>query len=159
MTEDYRACSNCRGATRPERLESISGAQGELSVTLRGLTVLTCEHGHRQFVRAGFALELLNHLVEEDEPQLPAGEIKGVLFKHYCCEACGKALEAKPDHRHTFTIEVPLPGISPITIELSSPVYRCSACNREQLHSLKEVRKLTPEALVHAFKSAQIAST
>ena len=159
MTEEYRACSTCRGETALERLDAISGEEKELTLTLAGLSVLTCEQGHKQFVRPGFALEFLNHLVQEDEPQLPAGEVKGLLFKHYVCKDCGNELQAKPDHRHTFTLEVSLPDVIPTSVALASPVYKCGSCGKEQLHSLKEVRKLTPEALVHAFKAAEISST
>jgi len=159
MSEQYRACSTCHGATELKHLDNISGEEKDLSVTLKGLPVLVCEGGHKQFLRAGFALELLNHLVEEDEPQLPAGEAKGLLFKHFKCATCGHELLAKPDHRHTFTLELSLPDTAQFRVDLTSPVYKCGGCGREQLHSLKEVRKLTPEALVHAFKSAGIAST
>lgn len=158
MSGENRACTTCQEETAPQTLEAISGDEKELSLTVRGLPVLACKQGHKQFVRLGFALELLNHLIEEDEPQLPAGEQKGLLFKHYHCNACGEKLEAKPDHRHTFTIDVALPDTAPFKVELTSPVYKCSACQAEQLHSLKEVKKLTPEALVHAFKAADISS-
>jgi hypothetical protein len=125
---------------------------------LHGLPVLTCKSGHKQFVRASFALDLLNHLVEQDEPQLPASDAKGLMFKHYHCQGCGQELQAKPDHRHTFTIDVALPESRAFQVDLTSPVYKCGRCGKEQLHSLKEVRKLTPEALVHAFKEAGISS-
>ncbi len=49
-----------------------------------------------------------------------------------------------------------MPEIDPIGVDLTMPVYRCSACGKEQLHSLKEIRKLTPEALAHAFQAADI---
>jgi len=159
MSEHYRACSTCHGQTELTHLDSISGEERELSVTLKGLPVLSCEGGHKQFLRTGFALELLNHLVEQDEPQLPAGEAKGLLFKHFKCADCGQELLPKPDHRHTFTLELSLPDTGPFKVELTTPVYRCGGCGKEQLHSLKELRKLTPEALVHAFKAADIASS
>ena len=36
--------------------------------------------------------------------------------------------------------------------------YHCTGCGKEQLHSLAELRKLTPAALVHAFQAAGIQS-
>jgi hypothetical protein len=36
------------------------------------------------------------------------------------------------------------------------PVYKYTACGKEQLHSLKEIRKLTPTAMAHAFEAANI---
>ena len=158
MTSATRPCHTCRAETTAQQIAHITGQEKDLALTLRGLPILTCASDHKQFVRASFALDLLNHLVEQDEPQLPAGEAKGLLFKHYHCKSCGQELQAKPDHRHTFTLDIALPDTSAFQIDLTSPVYKCSGCGHEQLHSLQEVRKLTPEALVHAFKSAGISS-
>ena len=158
MTATTRHCHTCRAETTVQPMAQMTGREKDLALTLRGLPVLTCAGGHRQLLRASFALELLNHLVEQDEPQLPTGEERGLIFKHYHCTECGKELQAKPDHRHTFTLDVELPDSSAFQIDLTMPVYRCEGCGREQMHSLKDVRKLTPEALVHAFKEAGIAS-
>ena len=46
--------------------------------------------------------------------------------------------------------------VAPFRIELTVPVYRCAACSQQQLHSLKEVRSRTPEALAQAFHAADI---
>lgn len=154
MTEPTRSCTTCHCETALCRLEPFSGEEKALAVTIHGLTALACANGHRQFLRADFALELLDHLVEKDEAGLPAGEEKGLLFKHFMCADCGQELQPKPDHRHTFAIE---PGIADhpgLRVDLTIAVYRCGGCGKEQLHSLKEVRKLTPAALAHAFKSA-----
>lgn len=158
MTSDTRPCHTCQAETTAQQIAQVTGQEKELALTVRGLPVLICASGHKQFVRASFALDLLKHLVDEDEPQLPAGEAKGLIFKHYHCQDCDKELQAKPDHRHTFTIDIALPDTSAFQIDLTSPVYKCVGCGKEQLHSLKEVRKLTPDALVQAFKEAGITS-
>jgi len=49
-----------------------------------------------------------------------------------------------------------LADLAPFRVELSAPVYRCPSCSREQLHSLKEVRKRTPAALAQAFQAADL---
>lgn len=151
-----RNCERCHGETELTTVESVSGESDPLRITLQGLSLLHCAAGHRQFVRPQFGAELLEHLIQEDEPELPAGEEKGLILKKYLCESCGEALEPKPDHRHSFSIQVPLEAVEPVGVELSMPVYRCSVCGKEQLHSLKEVRKLTPTALAEAFKNAEI---
>lgn len=158
MTDHHRACKNCHAATTPRLLEAIAGEEKTLTMTIRALTVLVCEHGHKQFLRADFPLELMTHLVEEDEAQLPAGEEKGLIFKHFHCADCGKELQPKPDHRHTFTIAPGLADQPGLEVDLAMAVYKCAGCAKEQLHSLKEVRKLTPAALVHAFQAAEILS-
>lgn len=52
--------------------------------------------------------------------------------------------------------DVALVDFEPFRVELTVPVYRCKKCSREQLHSLKEVRSRTPEALAQAFRAAGI---
>jgi hypothetical protein len=159
MTDTYRSCRTCHTATAPRKLEPATGEEKALTVTVRGLNVLVCANGHRQFVDAGFPLRLLNHLVEEDEAKLPAGAEKGVLmFKHFHCQDCGRELEPKPDHRHSFNIEPGLPDQPDLRIDLTMAVYHCTGCGKEQVHSLAELRKLTPAALVHAFQAAGIQS-
>ena len=151
-----KSCDRCHAHTDLTTVDSVDGKADPLCITLKRLPLLSCGQGHRQFVRPEFGAELLRHLTEEDEPELPAGEEKGLFMKKYFCESCGEELEAKPDHRHTFSIEVSLDDVDPIGVDLSMPVYRCSSCGKEQLHSLREVRKLTPQALAGAFESAQI---
>ncbi len=158
MSDTHRSCRTCHSETQPKPLDPIAGEEKALKVTVHGLTVLTCANGHQQFTRAELPLELLNHLVEEAEPTLPAGEETGLLFKHFLCQSCGQELQPKPDHRHSFSFAPSVPDQPGLRIDLTMPVYRCSACDKEQLHSLKEVRKLTPAALAHAFQTAGIQS-
>jgi len=150
------SCSRCHGDTELTIVGFADGEADALRIRLKDLPLLTCEQGHRQFVRMQFPAELLEHLTQQDEPELPAGEVKGFILKKYLCESCGEQLEPKPDHRHSFSIEVKLDGLDAFGVELSMPVYKCSSCAREQLHSLDEVRKLTPKALAQAFTAADI---
>lgn len=149
-------CSRCKGETEVKIIGFSDGEADPLRIRLIDLPLLTCEQGHRQFVRPEFPAELLEHLTQLDEPELPTGEEKGLFLKRYLCEDCGSELEAKPDHRHSFSIDVELDEIDAFQVELTMPVYNCSSCGHEQLHSLKEVRKLTPAALAEAFKNAEI---
>ena len=150
------SCNQCHAETEITIVNFADGEADPLRIRLKEFPLRSCPEGHRQFVRPEFAAELLQHLTEEDEPELPAGEEKGLIMKKYLCESCGEPLEAKPDHRHTFSIEVELDGLDPFGVDLTMPVYNCSACGKEQLHSLKEVRKLTPAAMAHAFEAANI---
>ena len=150
------SCNRCHAETEIQIIHAADGDADELHICLRELPLRTCPEGHRQFVRPEFPAELLQHLVQQDEPELPAGEEKGLIMKKYLCEHCHAALEPKPDHRHTFSIDIELEDLAPFEVDLSMPVYKCSACGREQLHSLKELRKLTPAAVAHAFEDAAI---
>lgn len=151
-----KSCDRCRGETELTVIDEVGGEADPLRITLNNLPLLRCDQGHQQFVRPQFGAELLEHLTQQDEPGLPAGEEKGLFMKKYLCASCGAELEARSDHRHTFSIEVPLDDVEPVGVELSMPVYRCPTCAHEQMHSLKEVRKLTPLALAGAFQAAEI---
>lgn len=158
MPDTYRSCRTCHTATTLRRLDPATGDEKALSVTVQGLNVLVCSNGPKQFLDAEFPLRLLNRL-EEDEAKLPAGEEKGVLvFKHFFCRDCGRELEPKPDHRHSFDIKPALPDQPDLRIDLTAAVYHCTGCGKEQLHSLAELRKLTPTALVRAFQAAGVQS-
>lgn len=159
MTDSYGTCRTCHTPTTLRKLEPATGDEKALGVTLHGLNVLVCANGHKHFLDADFPLKLLNHLREEDEVKLPAGQEKGVLmFKHFHCQDCGGELAPQPDHRHSFNVEPGLPEQPELRVDLTMAVYACTACGKEQMHSLSELRKLTPTALVHAFKAAGIQS-
>lgn len=152
-----KTCVSCGSEMSLGKVERASGTDHGLTVTLHEMPVMVCPNGHRQFVRDDFALLLLDHLIEQDEPRLPAGERTGLIFHHFKCASCGGELAPKPDHRETFPIDIALQGVAPFRLELASEVYACRGCGKEQLHSLKEVRNHTPAALAHAFRDGQIA--
>jgi DNA-directed RNA polymerase subunit RPC12/RpoP len=151
-----RACSRCRAQTEVAVVDATAGEAKPLAIAIRGMQVLTCPKGHRQFVNREFPRMLLEHLLKEDEVKLPAGEEHGLLFKNFKCSSCGAKLAPEPDHRHTFSMDVALADFEPFKVELMMPVYRCPDCKKEQIYSLKEISKHTPEALAQAFQAADI---
>jgi len=137
-------------------IERATGEAMPLAIAIHGMPVLACPRGHVQFVDREFPRRLLEHLLQEDEAKLPAGEETGMIFKRYKCGDCGAELGSEPDHRETFALDVALDDVTPFHVELTLPVYRCPDCEKKQVHSLKEVRKHTPEALARAFQAAEI---
>jgi hypothetical protein len=151
-----RACTRCRSNTEPAVLDRATGEAEPLALSVRGMPVLSCAQGHRQFVYPDFPRQLVEHLLEEDEAKLPAGKEKGLLFKHFLCGECGSELSPQPDHRETFPFDVRVGDLGQFKVELTAPVYRCPKCSRQQLHSLKDIRSHTPQALARAFQAADI---
>lgn len=151
-----RRCIQCRSETEVTAIDAAAGEAETLAIALKEMPVAACARGHRQFVHAEFPRQLVEHLLDEDEAKLPAGEEKGLLRKHYHCTGCGAELAPQPDHRHTFTVDVALAKLAPFRVELTMPVYRCPSCEKEQLHSLTEIRRYTPAALAQAFRAAGI---
>jgi len=158
MTAMTRRCPVCRSDTTPVKLMLATGEDAPLAVALRGMPALECPQGHRSFALAEFPLKLLNHLLEQEEPSLPVSQTKGLVFKHYNCSGCGAPLDPADDKARTFNFDVELPDFPAFGVDLTLPVTRCPQCGREQLHSLKELKRHTPAALAHAFKSAQLAA-
>lgn len=137
-------------------VDTAAGEAKALAIAIHGMPVLVCPRGHRQFAHHEFPRSLLERLLAEEETKLPAGREKGMIFKHFHCSDCGAELESESDRHRTYAVDVALEDIPPIKIELTVPVYRCHNCEKEQIHSLKEVRKQTPEVLAHAFQAAEI---
>jgi hypothetical protein len=152
----FRSCVRCHGATHSDVLERAAGDAGPIALQVESMPILACDKGHRQFLEPDFPRRLLEHLLHEDEGRLPAGEAKGLLVKHYHCGHCGARLNGHADHPHTFRFDLALDGSKEFHIALTAPVYRCPACSREQVHSLQEVRRRTPEALTRVFQAAGI---
>lgn len=149
-----KPCPVCHTLLSVKDLPEAVGTEGPMRITLRKMPALFCTTTHRHFVHPDFPLWLMTHLRDEDESKLPAGQAKGFLVKRYLCSQCGKDLEAKEDHRHAFSVRLAFASTPEFEVEISMPVYKCTGCLREQLHSLEEVRKLTPGALVQAFHAA-----
>jgi hypothetical protein len=75
------SCNRCRAETEITIVNFADGEADPLRIRLREFPLRECPDGHRQFVRPDFAAELLQHLTEEDEPELPAGKEKGMIMK------------------------------------------------------------------------------
>lgn len=157
MSAEIRPCPTCRGEAALHTIDTASGREDPLGVTLRALPVQRCEQGHTHFTSIEFPMTVLEHLVKKDEMQLPAAEKKGFIFKKFQCAQCNQELLPAADHRHSFEIEMTLPRVKPFIVELNMPVYKCAGCGKEQLHSLDEIRDHTPGALARAFEAAGIA--
>ncbi len=146
-------CRQCDTEMHPETLDTLSGEEGLLKVTLSGFPVMVCERGHRHFMAPDFPMKLLQRVAGANPVTLPAGRKKGLIFKEYSCHKCGEKLgadaRAKP-----FGFDVGLEEFPSFRVELSVPVYTCSACGQEQLRDGETVRDLTPAAMAQGFQAA-----
>lgn len=150
-------CPLCKAVVEPDVLNEINGEEGRLGLRVYRMPFLRCSNGHRLFSHPDFPLLLLDWLVQSGT-KLPISASKGMLIKKHHCAECGELLSEPDDQRQSFRLAVDLPETVPFEIELTMPVHRCPKCGKEQVHSLKEVRKDAPAALAHAFKSAQMTA-
>ena len=148
-----KKCRQCSSELHAETIDSMSGEEGVLKVTLSGFPVLVCERGHRHFMVPDFPLKLLKHVRDDDEALLPSGRKKGLIFKEYLCGKCGAKLGAEA-HTKPFGFDVGVDDFPKFRLELNVPIYTCPACGYEQLRDREEVKALTPVAMAQGFQAA-----
>ncbi len=155
MAETRTICKLCRAEMTLQPIDPVCGKAGVLQVTLIQLPSWVCPNLHRRFAVPDFPL-LLERVAGEEMAKLPAGEKRGVLFKHYHCRACGAKLGDGEARTETFDFDVAFKGLAPFRVELDVPVYRCVSCGKEQMRSFQKMRQLMPPAMAHAFKVAEL---
>jgi hypothetical protein len=126
-------------------LDEVSAENAPLKITATDMPVAKCRHGHASPVDNDFMLWLI-HELKDREGALPAGSERGMLFKKYLC-ACGAELASKSERRQAFPLELAYEGTAPFKVELEMPVYKCTGCGKEQLHSHKAVQGHTSRAI------------
>lgn len=146
-------CRQCHTDMHPEALGTVNGEDGVLKISMSGFPVMVCARGHRHFVVPDFPMRLLEEVKGADQPKLPAGKKKGLIFKEYLCGKCGGKLQADGESR-PFAFDVRVADVAPFRIEINVPVYKCSDCGLEQLRDRDEVQAQTPAALAHGFQAA-----
>lgn len=150
---DSRKCRQCHTDMHPDTIASLAGEDGVVKISVSGMPVMVCERGHKHFVQPDFPMKVLQHVADEEEVKLPAGKKKGLIFKEYLCGKCGEKLGAEAATK-PFGFDVKVDDHPQFRVELNVPVYKCSACGREQLRDRGEVQELTPAALAHGFQAA-----
>lgn len=151
-----KPCTRCRAQTALTPIDAASPEPEPVAVALKGMPVAACEKGHRQFLYPDFPRRLVEQLMQERPSGLPAGVEKGLFARRYHCAGCSAELAAKPERAHTVSLDIALPETEPFRAELAIPVYRCTACAKEQTRSPKQIREHVPAALAHAFQAAGI---
>lgn len=141
-----KACRTCNGPVELNTLAPTSAENGPLKVTAKGMPIAQCRHAHKQPVDDDFMLWLI-HELKEREASLPVGKAQGLLFKKYLCGACGKELAASPERRQGFPLELVYEGAPAFRVELELPVYKCTGCGRDQVHSLQTMQGRTSRAI------------
>lgn len=146
-------CRQCSGELHAGTIDSMTGEEGTLKVTLSGFPIMVCERGHRHFMVPDFPLKLLKRVTGDDEASLPSGRKKGLLFKEYLCGKCGEKLGPEA-HTKPFGFDVGVDDFPKFRLQLSVPIYTCPACGHEQLRDREELRALTPVAMAQGFQAA-----
>ena len=147
MPQAVRHCAMCSGPSEMKALAAITGEDGPLRITLRGMPALVCLKNHKAPVHRDFMLWLIQQIRAREE-QFAAGKEQGMVFKKHCCGECGAALAAKPERREALPFDLAYEGTPSFKAEIEMPLYKCTACGKEQLRSLKDLHGHVPAAMV-----------
>ncbi|MGH8724967.1 MAG: hypothetical protein ACREU1_08925, partial [Burkholderiales bacterium] len=75
-----KSCLRCSGPVVLEPLGNVSADNAPLRITVTGMPVAKCRHGHASPVDNDFMLWLI-HELKDREGALPAAAERGMLFK------------------------------------------------------------------------------
>ena len=140
-------CTKCFTACELKALPQVSGESGPLKLTILGLPVFACAKDHRVPLHRDFMLWLMQE-IRAREAQIAAGKEEGMIFKKHLCSACGKDLAAKSERRQAFDHELKYEEAAPFRLQIEMPLYKCTACGKEQLRSTKDLHAKVPDAMV-----------
>src|SRR5258708_5359144 len=131
-------CSKCSDPNELKTLPSVTGLDGPLQLTVLDMPVFACAKKHKAPVHRDFMLWLIGE-IRTHEAQIAAGKEAGMIFKKYLCEACGKELASKSERRQAFSYELKYEEVAPFKIQIEMPLYKCTACGKEQMRSTKQL--------------------
>ena len=131
-------CSKCSDPNELKTLPSVTGLDGPLQLTVLDMPVFACAKKHKAPVHRDFMLWLIGE-IRTREAQIAAGKEAGMIFKKSLCEACGKELASKSERRQAFSYELKYEEVAPFKIQIEMPLYKCTACGKEQMRSTKQL--------------------
>jgi predicted RNA-binding Zn-ribbon protein involved in translation (DUF1610 family) len=141
-------------------LDTISGEEGGVKVTIHAMPAAVCDQGHRRFVYPLFAGLLMDMSMDEDNYKFAPGAVKkGFFTKRYHCPDCGQELPGASTGRKSSEVEAALKHSDPFKFVVDVPVFKCAGCGKEAIQSLEEVGKLAKSAVGHAYRGADIHPT
>lgn len=140
-------CARCSGASELKTLPSVSAEDGPLKLTLLEMPVFACAKGHKAPVRSDFMLWVIQE-IRAREVQIAAGKEEGMIFKKHLCGECGKELSSKPGRRQAYPYELKYEELAPFQLQIEMPLYKCTACGKEQLRSTKDLHGHAAQAIV-----------
>lgn len=147
MNQKVKHCARCSGVCELKHLESISGEDAPMKLTVHGMPALVCAKNHKAPVHGDFMLWLIQE-IRTRTGQLAVGKEEGLLFKKRSCGECGRELGSKPERRQSFPFDLEYTGTQPFKLEVEMPLYKCTSCGKEQIRSAKELRGHISAAIV-----------
>lgn len=155
MSQSKTKCIQCRRETFPHVVDAVSGQDGPLTVTLRGLSTQVCPRGHKQLTHGAFAARFVLGIAHSGEA-LPVAVSRGFWSRRLVCTTCSGELDNDAP-LHTFHLEVPGDDAPMGGVDLTLPVYKCTECGKAHLRSRKDLQSLSA-AVLDALRAAGVVA-
>ena len=158
MEATTQRCPECDAEMTVSPLGLLEGEEHGVHMKIQGMPALQCPNGHKHFVAPTFPGDLLDKLLAAPPlVALDGAAEKGFFRKHYCCPACGQALNREGSGRVEATRAVELAGLDRFGVEVDLPSFRCAACGHECVEPHETLVGDLMKASAHAFRSAHLA--
>ena len=140
-------CAKCVSPCELKTLPSVDALDGSLKLTVLDFPIFACGKDHKLPVHRDFMLWLIQE-IRAREGQIAAGKEEGMIFKKHLCGACGKDLAAKSERRRVYPYELKYEELAPFKVQIDMPLYKCSACGKEQIRSTRDLHGRVPAVMV-----------
>ena len=140
-------CAKCVSPCELKTLPSVDALDGSLKLTVLEFPIFACAKNHKLPVHRDFMLWLIQE-IRAREGQIAAGKEEGMIFKKHLCGDCGKDLAPKSERRQEFPYELKYEELAPFKVQIDMPLYKCTACGKEQIRSTKELHGHVAQAIM-----------
>lgn len=156
MTINSKPCAVCKGPVQQSALSVLTGQEESCRITLGNVPVMVCAEGHKRLLYSTFVTDLMDVLARPETAGLQVGEKRGIFRKRVRCIKCSSDIQADHTAIAEFSANLRLRDMTDtVSVTLSTPVMRCSACGSQQLADESSLMQLF-KALTHAFRSADV---
>ena len=140
-------CAKCVSPCELKTLPSVDALDGALKLTMVNFPMFACAKNHKLPVHRDFMLWLIGE-IRARESQIAAGKEEGMIFKKHLCGACGKDLASKSERRQEFPYDLKYEELAPFKVLIDMPLYKCTACGKEQIRSTKDLHGHVAQAIM-----------
>jgi hypothetical protein len=151
-----KPCALCNKPMQPDVVPALTGHEESSRITLGNVPIMVCADGHKRLLYASFVTEIMDTLARPETAGLQVGEKRGIFRKRFRCIKCASDIQADHTAIAEFSASLKLRDMtSAVSVALTTPVMRCSACGNQQLPDESSLMELF-KALTHAFRSADV---
>lgn len=151
-----KPCALCKRSMEQVVLPVLTGHEESCRITLGNVPIMLCAEGHKRLLYPTFVTDLMDTLARPETAGLQVGEKRGMFRKRFRCIKCSSDIQADHTAIAERSANVRLRDMTEtVSVALTIPVMKCSACGNEQLADEGSLMQLF-KALTRAFRSADV---